>query len=335
MKLQMDTWDLGGAFGELQDVTPLSPPQTQHHQIYSFPTQSGTGHLQRICLRQGMEINWIDAELNNPVTMDVGVHYPHLEISYTMSGKGCWETSGQDFEISAGVSSLIYIRGAKMHAELSHNERVHHMELRIDLRHFNTVLPELDRLTANPVYCRQTAGSPQIPIIVEQMKRCPYNGSLQKLYLEGKALELLAFHLDGTDKEETSQQVKSKLTAEDIQCLHEAKDILSRTWKQPPSLLGLARLTGLNDYKLKLGFKELFGTTVFGYVRSLRMNEARYILEQGKANVSETAIMVGYHNVSHFASLFRKTFGYNPSEFGKLASAVALSQQKNPHIVSR
>lgn len=123
-----------------------------------------------------------------------------------------------------------------MHAELSHNERIHHMELRIDLRHFNTILPELDRLTANPVYCRQTAGSPQIPFIVEQMQHCPYHGSLQKLYLEGKALELLAFHLDGTDKEEMRQQVKSKLTADDIQYLHEAKDILSRTWKQPPSL---------------------------------------------------------------------------------------------------
>lgn len=336
MKLQIDTWDLGGAFGELQDVTPTSPLRKQHHQIYSIPMQSGTGYLQRIFLRKGLEINWFDAELNNPVTMDVGVHYPHLEISYTMSGKGCWETSGQgkDYELSAGVSSLIYMREAKMHAELSNDERLLHMELRLDLRHFNSILPELDRLTANPVYCKQTAGSPQIPLIVEQMKHCPYNGSLQKLYLEGKSLELLAFHLDGTDNEEMGLQVKSKLTADDIQCLHEAKDILSRTWRQPPSLLGLARLTGLNDYKLKLGFKELFGTTVFGYVRGLRMNEARYILEQGKANVSETAIMVGYHNVSHFAALFRKTFGYNPSEVEKLTSdATAPWRQKNLHTV--
>lgn len=332
MKLQIDTWDLSGAYGDWQDVTP-SPPQKQHHQIYSIPTVSGTGHLQRIFLRQGLEINWFDAELHEPVTMDVGVHYPHLEISYTMSGTGCWETSTQAFNLSAGVSSLIYMREARLHAELSPKEPLQHMELRIDLRHFDANLPELERLTANPVYCRQTAGSPLIPLIVEQMKHCPYNGSLQKLYLEGKALELLAFHLDGTDKEEMGQQVKSKLTAEDIQCLHEAKDILSRTWKQPPSLLGLARLTGLNDYKLKLGFKELFGTTVFGYVRSLRMNEARYILEQGKANVSETAIMVGYHNVSHFASLFRKTFGYNPSEFGKLTSRADLARRMNPHIV--
>jgi len=86
-------------------------------------------------------------------------------------------------------------------------------------------------------------------------------------------------------------------------------------------LLELARLAGLNDYKLKLGFKELFGTTVFGYVRALRMDEARKILEQGEGNVSEAALMVGYHNISHFAALFRKTYGYNPSELGKANAA--------------
>lgn len=299
MKMQIDAWDLD-------------------NQNYSLPAQSATGHTKWINLRKGMIINWFDVQLHNPLIMDVGIHYPLLEISYTMSGKGYWEMSSQDFELSAGVSSLIYTREGKVHAELSNNEPMLHMELQIDLRYFNTTIPELDCLTANPIYCIQTAGSPQIALLIEQMKNCPYNGSLQKLYLEGKALELLAFHLDGTNLEEMKQQTINKLTAGDIQCLHQAKNILTQTWRQPPSLLALARLTGLNDYKLKLGFKELFGTTVFGYVRRLRMNEARSILEQGKANVSETASMVGYHNVSHFASLFRKTFGYNPSEVEKI-----------------
>lgn len=330
LKLQLETWDLEGVYSEFNELKSSISPQNPYHQFYSFPAQSGTGHLQRIHLRRGLEINWIDTQMYEPMTMDVGIHYPHLEISYTISGKGCWETSGkaQDFELCTGVSTLLYIKDTKMHAEMSHNERMLHMELRFDMRQFNTILPELDRLTTNPVFCRQIAGSPYIPQLVEQMKNCPYNGSLQRLYLEGKALELLAFHLDGTGKEEMKKEVTSKLTSYDIQCLHEAKNILSRNWKQPPSLLGLARLTGLNDYKLKLGFKELFGTTVFGYVRGLRMNEARNLLEQGKANVSETSIQVGYHNVSHFASLFRKTFGYNPSEIGKLASSKNQEQRR-------
>lgn len=128
---------------------------------------------------------------------------------------------------------------------------------------------------------------------------------------------MLTFHLDAAARDADRLRPKSKLNAYDIECLHRTKEIVSRMWREPPSLLELSRMVGLNDYKLKLGFKELFGTTVFGHIRRLRMNEARILLEQGQVNVSEAAVRVGYHNLSHFALLFRQTFGYNPSELRK------------------
>ncbi|MEJ8546266.1 helix-turn-helix transcriptional regulator [Brevibacillus borstelensis] len=314
MKLQLDTHDLGCMIEELSDIA-VSPEREQRQQ--SIPILGGTAQMQRILLRKGMEINLYEGKFLEPVTLDVGVRYPHLEISYTLSGQGCWETAGspRSYHLAPGVSNLVYIQDTKLRVELLPQERSVHMELRVDVRYFSELLPELARMSNEPFFCRQTAGSPHISHIVEQMKQCPYSGRLQKLYLEGKAYELLACQLDAAEKEEERIRAASKLKADDIQCLHQAREILSRTWKEPPGLLELARLVGLNDYKLKLGFKELFGTTVFGYVRGLRMNEARKILEQGEANVSEAATMVGYHNLSHFASLFRKTFGYNPSEF--------------------
>lgn len=325
MNLRMNTQNLGCVFEKFNDITQLSHQQEQFYKKYSIPMQNGTGHIQRIFLRNGMEMNWSDGKLHEPLTFDIGIQYPHLEISYTLEGRGCWETSGnaRSYDLSAGVSTLLYIHDKKLHAELSPERPMSHMELRIDIRHFGELFPELTHLSKEPFFCSQTAGSPHISLIVEQMKQCPYTGILQKLYLEGKAFELLAYHLNGVEKERARVQADSKLKADDIRSLHQAKEILSRMWRQPPSLLELARLVGLNDYKLKLGFKELFGTTVFGYVRGLRMNEARKILEQGKANVSEAASMVGYHNLSHFATLFRKTYGYNPSEVGKLTILTA------------
>lgn len=70
MKLQIDTCDLDGAFEELIDVTSSSP-QKEQHQIYSIPTKCGTGRLQRILLRKGLELNWFDAKLHDPLTMDI------------------------------------------------------------------------------------------------------------------------------------------------------------------------------------------------------------------------------------------------------------------------
>lgn len=325
MKLQMNTESLGCIFNKLGQYTHTPLQQEEYSQTYAIPSQYGTGHIERVRLREGIEVNWFDAKFHEPVSLDVDVQYPHLEISYMTSGQGGWETTEQSksYGLSPGMSTLVFLRNEKLYAELSPRVGIAHMEIRIDIRRLGMLLPELARLSSHSFYCRQEAGVPQIPLIVEQMKQCPYSGALQKLYLEGKVFELLAFHLDRAEKQEGRSLQQSKLKADDINSLHNAKDILTRTWKQPPSLLELARLVGLNDYKLKLGFKELFGTTVFGYVRGLRMNEARSILEQGKANVSEAAGMVGYHNLSHFALMFRKTYGYNPSEFGKIHLAGA------------
>ncbi|KPV61367.1 AraC family transcriptional regulator [Paenibacillus sp. A3] len=320
MKLQVHSKGLGDIFEAISDLARSSYEQEPSQQAYSVPAAKGMVNLRRIRLREGMELNWFDASFQEPVTLDVGVDYPHLEIAYTLSGQGCWEADGNagSYGLSPGLSTFVYIEDKKMHTELMPKDDFLHMELRIDPRHFGeTLLPELSRLSDNRFYCRQIAGAPQTSLIVEQMSKCPYSGALRNLYLEGKAFELLAFHLDSATEGTARHQGESKLKADDIRCLYLAKDILSRTWREPPGLLQLARMAGLNDYKLKLGFKELFGTTVFGYVRALRMNEARSLLEQGKVNVSEAAGMVGYHNLSHFSQLFRKTFGYNPSEIRK------------------
>ncbi|MBD8501148.1 helix-turn-helix transcriptional regulator [Paenibacillus sp. CAU 1523] len=287
---------------------------------YLMPSHLGEGSIQRIPLRRGMELVWFDTAISNDIQLDFDVQYPHLEISYTFSGKGVYEPAAQAhaLQLTSGVSSLTYMDGTRVYAELSPEEHIRHMELRLDLNALNMILPELDRIKQHSFFSQQLAGIPDIPILIEQMQNCSYQGSLRKLFLEGKSLELLAFHLSRLDDNPSElNMMKSKLNADDIERLYKAKEILDHTWKQPPTLCELARMAYLNDYKLKLGFKELFGTTVFGYVRALRMNQARMILEQGSVNISEASTMVGYSNMSHFSSLYKKTFGYNPSECGK------------------
>lgn len=71
---------------------------------------------------------------------------------------------------------------------------------------------------------------------------------------------------------------------------------------------------GLNDFKLKAGFKEVFGTTVFGYIREQRLEKALAYLQSGRWNVGEAAFSVGYANPCSFAKAFRERYGLNPSE---------------------
>ncbi|MEH1835867.1 MAG: helix-turn-helix transcriptional regulator [Nostoc sp.] len=83
----------------------------------------------------------------------------------------------------------------------------------------------------------------------------------------------------------------------------------------PPSLLNLAEEIGLNDFKLKRGFREVFGTTVLGYVQSLRLEQAQQLLRGTNLTVAEIASQVGYESITHFRHLFKRQFGITPREY--------------------
>ncbi len=111
---------------------------------------------------------------------------------------------------------------------------------------------------------------------------------------------------------ENPSSTANSLKPDDIEQIHLAKAILTANFHNPPSLIELARQVSLNDYKLKQGFRQVFGTTVFGYLYQYRMEKARQLLAEQRLNVGEVAQAVGYANQSRFAVAFRKQYGVNP-----------------------
>lgn len=136
---------------------------------------------------------------------------------------------------------------------------------------------------------------------------------LKRLLLEAGIVDLLIkLH---QPEETTTHQIVSDA---DKTRLLEARNIVEQNLKHPCSLTELSRKTGLNDFKLKKGFKALFGHTVFGYLAELRMNHAHKLLKDGRS-VSEVAETVGYKNAHHFTAAFKKHFDMLPSRVSKLA----------------
>jgi AraC family transcriptional regulator, transcriptional activator of the genes for pyochelin and ferripyochelin receptors len=149
-------------------------------------------------------------------------------------------------------------------------------------------------------------------LALEQILNCPFQGVLKRLYLEAKCLELITLKLDNLSQKSRTSATRVKLNLDDTDRIHWAKDILLTNIAYPPSLLELAKQVGLNDYKLKIGFRQVFNTTVFGYLYRQRMLEAGRLLLGTQLKVNEVAQAVGYANQSRFAAAFRKHFGVNP-----------------------
>jgi AraC-like DNA-binding protein len=150
-------------------------------------------------------------------------------------------------------------------------------------------------------------------LAVESIRRCPFVGACRGMALTARGNDLLVEFL--TALANARDQRLPPLTRAVAAQIHAAAHLLQVNLEQAPTLADLARGAGLSESTLKRGFHQVFGTTVFGYLRARRMERARTLLESGEATVLEAAALVGYSNPSNFAAAFRQQFGVNPKAF--------------------
>ncbi|NRQ55339.1 helix-turn-helix transcriptional regulator [Brevibacillus sp. HD1.4A] len=159
--------------------------------------------------------------------------------------------------------------------------------------------------------------TPLVRRILHEMLDCPYQAAARRMYLEGKVLELLAVYIDEILREKDTLPREVTLSKTDLTSLWQAKQIVDANLLSPPSLAELSRQICLNEYKLKKGFKQLFGLPVHAYVIDQRLEQSRRLLEEGSVNVTYAASMAGFNNLGQFAEKFRKKYGVNPSAYLK------------------
>lgn len=176
-------------------------------------------------------------------------------------------------------------------------------------------------------FYRQGLTTPEMQLVLHQILHCPYQGAMKQLYLEGKVLELAALQFAQFADEDHARS--PSLKADEVERLHQAKAILIAQAHNPPSILELARQVGLNDFKLKQGFRQVFGTTVFGYLRDYRLEQARLLLAEQQLTVQQVAHAVGYEHSGYFAKAFKQKFGMNPKTYqmGTIPNASVYSKR--------
>lgn len=152
----------------------------------------------------------------------------------------------------------------------------------------------------------------RIEQIINEICRAEHPAHIRRIYLEAKILEVLSMHLN-QDFSYDPAPLFSGVNSADAMKLEQARQLLEQNIKHTFSLLELARMVGLNDFKLKKGFKAAYGYTVFGYLSELRMERAKILLKRG-LSVNEVTDAVGYKNPQHFTSVFKKRFQVLPSK---------------------
>jgi len=253
---------------------------------------------------------------------------PFLQLSYTISGHKSYHiNNGHTMLASIDKHQYNYLFFPKqeIHLDWQANTQLEIFEMGISLRFFFDFLPEehsLFPILSKSVHHNEAAllSKANLPLqanistILYDMLNCPLEDRYKQLYLKAKTIELLAIQLMQFEQLMgiPSQEIFTRtLRKEDIERMHLARDIIVQNMNSPCTLIDLAHQVGTNDAYLKSHFKQVFGTTVYGYLQNVKMQHAKELLAQGQS-ISEVTYLSGYKRVSHFARAFKKHFGYPP-----------------------
>ncbi|NNC44879.1 MAG: AraC family transcriptional regulator [Winogradskyella sp.] len=163
-------------------------------------------------------------------------------------------------------------------------------------------------------YYKDGVISPSMTVVLNQMMNFNLNASIKTLYYKGKAYELLSLFFN-KNEDANIEQCPFLVDEENVAKLKMAKDIIVTNMAEPPTLQELADTIGLSLKKLKEGFKQIYGDTVYSFLFDYKMEVARKLLESGDHNVNEVGLKVGYSTASHFIAAFKKKYGTTPKKY--------------------
>ncbi|CAN5473840.1 hypothetical protein BH11BAC3_BH11BAC3_38520 [soil metagenome] len=150
---------------------------------------------------------------------------------------------------------------------------------------------------------------------IEALLNHTYTDTLENIFVNAQTQILLLYSMDCMvgEKEEVFT-CKFLANAEDREKITKAREVLLQHIGEPLTIKELSRKVAINECYLKKGFKELFGTTIFDFYQSQRMEHAKYLLYEKGLSVTEVSMLLGYSSISHFSTAFKKHTGIKPCE---------------------
>ena len=288
------------------------------------------GTLQSFRFNSGMHLHIADFKPSETIVERFGSGDPAFRFYFHILASGHWElkspyrSSSQGNLIrSNGCSSVIFYPEMEGKMFLPVDRRQFHLSIYVRpsmlstylgdcLEQLPKALSDISQGSVETGFAHESPFSQMMNLSIQHLLDCPYTGPMKALYMENKAVELIVHKLAQTLSSNGKQDLPQTIEPLEMDRIHRARDILCRDLESPPRLSDLAHAVGTNHSRLNRGFREVYGTTVFDYLRRKRLIEARHLMETEDASVTEAALSVGYSSISSFSKAFFGCFGMRP-----------------------
>ncbi|MEO6819848.1 MAG: AraC family transcriptional regulator [Ginsengibacter sp.] len=151
--------------------------------------------------------------------------------------------------------------------------------------------------------------------VLDQLMNHSYTDSMENIFINAQTQMLLLYSMDCMAGEgEEVFSCKFLANEADREKIALAREILLQHIGEPLTIRELSRKAAINECYLKKGFKEMYGTTIFDFFQSQRMEHAKYLLYEKGLTVTDVSASLGYSSISHFSTAFKKHTGIKPCE---------------------
>ena len=288
---------------------------------HSLSKNAESGNLRTWFQKNDLCLLSVQTETSEPWTTDLVLKQGLIHFYFCLEGEAVF-AFGPHYsrEIRRDFNYFFYNpeKDLGLQLTLKGNTRMVYLSISIKSLHDLFVdepngLPILDQENAGRKFYDERQIPPSIRMALTSIQTTQLNDASARLFYQGKILEILSLYF--AHRVPDAEACPFLNDQETVRKIKIAKDHLLRHMDNPPGLVELARLAGLNEYQLKVGFREVYGNTVFGFLLDHRLDQARLMLDQGNVQVNEVAWKIGYANTSHFIAAFRKKFGVTPKKY--------------------
>jgi len=150
--------------------------------------------------------------------------------------------------------------------------------------------------------------------ILEDCEKYQLNENFKSVFYQAKMTELLV-NFFCEPEQPPRMQCPFLNNEKAVLKIKQVKDILIENMEDPPQIKTLSEQVNLSEYKLKQGFKKIYGATPSAYLLNYKLEKSKKMLRQDKMSVQEVACKIGYDNPSHFISAFKKKYNITPKKY--------------------
>lgn len=281
------------------------------------------GSLDEMLIEEGFYVLKFqnESDTSNSYIREINKRFVQLHFCLKGSGTFLFNQGNYVLNVSEENSLLLYNTQLDLPLDLKLDAKSSLVSVVMTLRKFHSLftaeanyIPFLSTDNKEKKYYAQEPFSPSIAVILSQIINYNLHPSIKALYVKGKIYELIALYFNKSPDADI-EQCPYLADEENVKKIKKAKEIIIANMAEPPTLAALASEIGLSLKRLKEGFRQIYGDSVYSFLFDYKMEYAKRLLETGQYNVNEIGLKIGYSTASHFITAFKKKYNTTPKKY--------------------